>query len=185
MEPLVEFIVPNKPKLSFAKVTVDKVPALLDQVVNLNLDAEKPFYRVDEQDNPLSGEKTPYVKGRLSKAFHSISLMEEIPFYKKQIKIATRNCGVINPGSLEEYIARGGYFALYKAMTEMTPDQIIEDVIASGLRGSRWRRVPYGVEMAFLPGCQGKPQVRDLQRRRRRSGGLTWTGASWRAILTA
>jgi NADH:ubiquinone oxidoreductase subunit F (NADH-binding)/NAD-dependent dihydropyrimidine dehydrogenase PreA subunit len=135
MEPLVDFVVPNKPKLSFGKVTVAKVPILLDQVVNLNLDTEQPFYRTDEQENVISGEKVKYVKGRLPKAFNSIPLMGDIPFYKKQVKIVTRNCGVINPGSIEEYIARGGYFALYKALTEMSPDAVIDEVIASGLRG--------------------------------------------------
>ena len=144
MEPLVDFIVPNKPKLSFAKVTVDKVPALLDQVINLNLDTETPFYRADVQENILTGEKTAYVKGKVPRALSSIPMMEEISYYAKQVKIATRNCGVIDPENLEEYIGRGGYFALYKALTEMTPDQIIEDVIASGLRGRGGGGFPTG-----------------------------------------
>ncbi|MBN1546185.1 MAG: NADH-quinone oxidoreductase subunit F, partial [Syntrophaceae bacterium] len=135
IEPLVEFVVPNKPKLSFTKVTVEKVPALLDQVINLNLDTETPFYRVDEQENILTGEKTSYVTGKVPRALRNIPLIDEIPYYAKQVKIATRNCGVIDPENLEEYIARGGYFALYKALTEMNPEQVIEDVIASGLRG--------------------------------------------------
>jgi NADH:ubiquinone oxidoreductase subunit F (NADH-binding) len=59
----------------------------------------------------------------------------EIPFYKKQVKIATRNCGLIDPENIEEYIAQGGYFSLYKAITGMKPEAIIAEVMASGLRG--------------------------------------------------
>ncbi|MDX9746567.1 MAG: NADH-ubiquinone oxidoreductase-F iron-sulfur binding region domain-containing protein [Syntrophales bacterium] len=135
MEPLVEFVVPNKPKLSFAKVTAEKVPALLDQVINLHLDTETPFYRVDEQENILTGEKTFYCTGKVPRILRDIPLVDAIPYYAKQVKIATRNCGIIDPENLEEYVARGGYFALYKALTEMSPDGIIEEVIASGLRG--------------------------------------------------
>jgi NADH:ubiquinone oxidoreductase subunit F (NADH-binding)/NAD-dependent dihydropyrimidine dehydrogenase PreA subunit len=59
----------------------------------------------------------------------------QIPFYSKQLKIALRNCGFINPDRIEEYIARGGYFSLYKALFEMKPEEIIEEVKRSGLRG--------------------------------------------------
>ena len=131
MEPLVEFVVPNKPKLSFAKVTAEKVPALLDQVINLHLDTETPFYRVDEQENILTGEKTFYCTGKVPRILRDIPLIDAIPYYAKQVKIATRNCGIIDPENLEEYVARGGYFALYKTLTEMSPDGIIEEVIAS------------------------------------------------------
>ena len=61
--------------------------------------------------------------------------LEETPFYRKQVRIALRNCGVINPEDIEEYIARDGYQALFKALTEMTPDSVIQEVLDSGLRG--------------------------------------------------
>lgn len=59
----------------------------------------------------------------------------DTPFYKKQNRIALRNCGVINPEVIEEYIATGGYAALGKVLTEMTPDEVITCMIDSGLRG--------------------------------------------------
>lgn len=61
--------------------------------------------------------------------------LEEAPFYKYQKKIVLRNAGLINPESLDEYIAMDGYQALYKALTQMTPDEVIEEVERSGLRG--------------------------------------------------
>ncbi|MDZ7696849.1 MAG: NADH-ubiquinone oxidoreductase-F iron-sulfur binding region domain-containing protein [Deltaproteobacteria bacterium] len=67
--------------------------------------------------------------------FEETPFLEEIPFYAKQKKIALRNCGYINPDAIEEYIARGGYFAFLKALHEMAPAEIIAAVDASGLRG--------------------------------------------------
>jgi NADH:ubiquinone oxidoreductase subunit F (NADH-binding)/(2Fe-2S) ferredoxin/NAD-dependent dihydropyrimidine dehydrogenase PreA subunit len=61
--------------------------------------------------------------------------IEDIDFYQKQFRIVLRNCGVINPESIEEYIARDGYVALEKALFEMTPEQVLEELKVSGLRG--------------------------------------------------
>ncbi len=60
---------------------------------------------------------------------------KEIPFYQKQIKVALEHCGYLNPESIEEYIAEGGYEALGKVLTEMTPESLIEEMKKSGLRG--------------------------------------------------
>jgi NADH-quinone oxidoreductase subunit F len=61
--------------------------------------------------------------------------LQEIPFFRKQVKVVLRNCGLIDPLKIEEYIARDGYMALAKALTEMTPEQVIGEVKSSGLRG--------------------------------------------------
>lgn len=60
---------------------------------------------------------------------------ENIPFYRLQKRVALRNCGLINPEKIEEYIANSGYLALGKALTLMTPSQVIDEVKRSGLRG--------------------------------------------------
>jgi len=70
-------------------------------------------------------------------------------FYKKQIRIALRNCGFINPESIDEYIARDGYMALGKVLTESTPEEIIELVKASGLRGRGGAGFPTGLKWEF------------------------------------
>ena len=61
--------------------------------------------------------------------------LEDVGFFKHQVRIALRNCGVINPENIEEYIARDGYRALGKVLTEMTPEQVIDTIKKSGLRG--------------------------------------------------
>ena len=67
-------------------------------------------------------------------------------FYKKQLRIALRNCGFINPEDINEFIARNGYEALGKALTEMTPQEVISEVTASGLRGRGGAGFPTGVK---------------------------------------
>jgi NADH-quinone oxidoreductase subunit F len=65
----------------------------------------------------------------------AVESFKEIVFFKNQVKIVLRNCGIINPLNIEEYIGRDGYFGLAKALTEMTRDQVIEELDKSGLRG--------------------------------------------------
>ncbi len=75
--------------------------------------------------------------------------LNETDFYKKQKRVALRNCGVINPESIEEYIARDGYFALEKVLREMTPDDVIKVISDSGLRGRGGGGFPTGRKWQF------------------------------------
>jgi NADH:ubiquinone oxidoreductase subunit F (NADH-binding)/(2Fe-2S) ferredoxin/ferredoxin len=76
----------------------------------------------------------------------SISDEKHIGFYKKQIRIALRNCGFINPENIDEYIARDGYQALGKVLTELTPEATIEIIKKSGLRGRGGGGFPTGLK---------------------------------------
>ena len=89
---------------------------------------------------------------------------EEIPFIAKQTRIVLENCGKFDAGSLDEYLASGGFGALQKAMTEMTPDQIIDEIDKSGLRGRggggfpagrKWKQVAAQKETTRYVVCNG------------------------------
>jgi NADH:ubiquinone oxidoreductase subunit F (NADH-binding) len=169
IEPLVEVIEKDKPRVAYGKMTADKVPQLIGQIVKGAIDKIKPIYRVDEEDIIAKREKKHYLTGIVPEYLQDIPTMYEVPFYKKQVKIATRNCGIIDPESIEEYIARGGYLSLHKALTAMSAEGIIEDVIKSGLRGrggggfptgTKWqscRRAHGDIKYVICNGDEGDP----------------------------
>ncbi len=156
MEPLVDVLEPGKPRLAYSKMTVKKVPVLLDQIVNGTIGAIKPFYRMDEEEFIVLGKAKRYFDGPLPVYLGNVPTIKEIPFYTKQVKIATRNCGLIDPESIDEYIAKGGYFSLFKALTGMKPETIVEDVIASGLRGRGGGGFRTGIKWKSCREAEGK-----------------------------
>lgn len=83
-----------------------------------------------------------------------VQTYRDMPFYKKQVRVALRNCGTIDPEIIEEYIARDGYEALAKVLGEMTPEQVIEEIKISGLRGRGGGGFPTGMKWEF---CRRSP----------------------------
>ncbi len=103
------------------------------------------------------------LKGRVverllyKEAMHSEAVphYKELPFYSKQVRLTLRNCGYIDPDSLEEYVARDGYQALAKVLTEKTPEQVVEDMKASGLRGRGGGGFSTGMKWMFCAKSPG------------------------------
>ncbi len=99
-------------------------------------------------------ERLVYHDTKAEKTDHATSL-SETAFYKKQKRVALRNCGVINPENIDEYIAMDGYQALGKVLTEMTPDEVIQTILDSGLRGRGGGGFPTGLKWKFASGNRG------------------------------
>jgi len=84
----------------------------------------------------------------------TLKSLNETGFYKKQTRVALRNCGVIDPEVIDEYIGFDGYAALGKALTEMTPKEVIEQIKASGLRGRGGAGFPTGLKWEFAANAE-------------------------------
>ena len=88
-------------------------------------------------------------KGAMEADKETIKSLDKVDFYKKQKRVALRNCGVIDPENIDEYIAFDGYAALGKCLTEMSPDQVIDEILKSGLRGRGGGGFPTGLKWKF------------------------------------
>ncbi len=85
-----------------------------------------------------------------------VPLMKDLEYFRKQVKIVLRNCGLIDPLRIHDYVARDGYLGLAKALTEMTPETVIDEVKASGLRGRGGGGFPTGLKWAFAAKSKGE-----------------------------
>jgi len=119
---------------------------------------EGSFYSMVTEEDVNEIVEEHLLKGRIVKRLlyketvvddNNIKSLNEVDFYKKQMRIALKNCGVINPEAIDEYIAFGGYTALGKVLTEMQPQEVIDVVKASGLRGRGGGGFPTGLKWQF------------------------------------
>ena len=157
-EPLVEIFADGKPRVIYKNITEDKiVDAINDYRQGL---FEKKKWILGQMRKPLGvmedGTENPVAK---VSPHEGIPFLEEIPFYGKQVKIALRNCGYIDPDTIDDYIARGGYSALLKALKAMKPKQIIDEVKASGLRGRGGGGFPAGIKWATCAKHDGERSI--------------------------
>jgi NADH:ubiquinone oxidoreductase subunit F (NADH-binding)/(2Fe-2S) ferredoxin len=134
-EPLVDVWIPGKPRIIYQEMTPEKGVELIDMITKGDLQKEWGLCRTEEEVIFFEDEPRRYTIESGLEGREDISLYQDVEFYKKQFKIALRNCGYIDPESIEEYTARGGYFTLHKVLHEMKPDEIINEVKRSGLRG--------------------------------------------------
>ncbi len=88
-------------------------------------------------------------KGSMEEDQKTVKSLDKVDFYKKQKRVALRNCGVIDPENIDEYIAFDGYAALGKCLTELSPDQVIDEILKSGLRGRGGGGFPTGLKWKF------------------------------------
>jgi len=140
LEPLMDIEKPGGPRVSYGQVTLKTAR----EIVKSHL----------ADGDPLA----KYALGTLGEGEVSgIPRFFELPMFKPQVRIATRNMGYINPREIDHYLARGGYEGLNKALS-MTPEAVIEEVTKSGLRGRGGAGFPTGMKWKFAREAAGSPK---------------------------
>ena len=122
----------------YSRVKPEDVPEIVEEHLLKGRVVDRLVYRESEGDEKVE-----------------VPSLQETGFYKTQLRVALHNCGVINPEDIEEYIAVDGYAALGKVLTEMTPEQVIQVMKDSGLRGRGGAGFPTGLKWEFAARNKG------------------------------
>ena len=120
----------------YQQISPKNVPLIVKESILEGKPVEKLLYKDPKSEEPIALEK-------------------EVPFYRDQMKIVLRNCGQIDPTNMEDYVARDGYRAIAKVLSSMTPDEVIEEVIRSGLRGRGGAGFSTGTKWRFARNSAG------------------------------
>ena len=134
-EPIVTLYRPGRAKLVFHSMTAKKAEALARELAEGEPSYGSALGRILREQALISGQDKVLSANGAETGEGEIPNLDEIPFYRKQLKIALRNCGYIDPYDIRHYVARGGYYTLWKVLSEWKPDAVIEEVGKSGLRG--------------------------------------------------
>jgi NADH:ubiquinone oxidoreductase subunit F (NADH-binding)/Pyruvate/2-oxoacid:ferredoxin oxidoreductase delta subunit/(2Fe-2S) ferredoxin len=137
-EPTMDIVLPGMPRISYGFMTPEKAVGIIeDYIVNGNPRPELALCTVGE--------------GRID----GVPTLDEMPMLRGQKRIALRNCGHVNPLRISHYIARGGYAGLHRVLTALSPQQVIDEMVASGLRGRGGAGFPTGQKWQFCRDAAG------------------------------
>ncbi|MCW8849761.1 MAG: NADH-quinone oxidoreductase subunit F, partial [Melioribacteraceae bacterium] len=130
-EVIVDIKLPDESRIAYCEVTAKDVPTLIRKTI-----IEQDVYR-----DKLLGSHKSGVEG--------IKYINDLPFFRRQKKLVLENCGIIDPTSIDEYIANGGFKALDKVLNEFSPKDVVDEIIKSGLRGRGGGGFPTGKKWEF------------------------------------
>lgn len=147
-EPMLDVKLPGQPRLTYGRMDVRKARELVRSLEKHDLKLPWILGVTTRDPNPVTGSESIYAR-RLN-GLSGVPRLKDLPVFRHQVRLVLRNCGLIDPASLEEYIARGGYLALIHALRELTPEQVLDEVTRSGLRGRGGAGFPAGTKWAAL-----------------------------------
>ena len=142
-EPLVNVRIPGKPLVVLRRVRTSDVGRILDGIASGTVPDDLALCKIEEWDH-----LTAHIE--YGTGFPKIPSWQEVPFFKPQKKIVLRNCGLISPDDMEEYVAVGGYQSLYKVLIDANPELVIEQIKAAKLRGRGGAGFLTGLKWEFL-----------------------------------
>jgi NADH-quinone oxidoreductase subunit F len=150
-EPLVDVRVPGRGRVLYARATPHRVRDLVAALAEGRLPSEGALAIIPEGETSEVSET--------SEVLPDVPLLSELPFYTRQRKVVLRNSGLIDPSRIEEYVARGGYQALAQALLGLAPQQIIDEVRRSGLRGRGGAGFPTGRKWQICHDAPGRSKA--------------------------
>ena len=140
-EPILEVEVAGQPRITYAQVTPESVPSILEShFKNGTYFPELVYGQTPAAEHP---------------AIDGLPMLADADYFRKQVKIVSRRCGVIDPSSIDDYLKTGGYNALKTVLAGETPDSVIDTILRSGLRGRGGAGFSTGMKWKFTRQAQG------------------------------
>ncbi|MDZ7316833.1 MAG: NADH-quinone oxidoreductase subunit NuoF [candidate division KSB1 bacterium] len=139
-EVIVDVKLPGHPRVSYGEVTPQDVPAIVEAA---------------KRNEIVESKLLGLYEGVSRNGWGGYPLFQQLPFFKKQKKIVLDNCGVIDPDDIDQYLARGGYSALSKALNRMSREEVINEVKNGGLRGRGGGGFPTGLKWELAAKAKG------------------------------
>lgn len=152
MEPVVDVLIPGLPRVIYKQMNPAKIAEIMPLAAARKHKKEYLLCKIDEERLIDDVVRTASGNGDLT----DVARYQDVPFFAKQSKIALRNCGFIDPSSIEEYVARGGYFPLFRVVRQLSPQAVIDEMKASALRGRGGAGFPTGVKWEACRNAAGE-----------------------------
>jgi len=157
-EPLVAVVRPGWPRIVYAQVDADKAREIVAALAEGRIIAQYALCRMTEETDPLQDADRTGQRNGLPEGLEEVPDYREVPFFAQQERRILRNCGLIEPDEIEEYVARGGYLPLFKVLTQSSPEEVIREITESGLRGRGGAGFPTGRKWDFCRQAEGEPK---------------------------
>ncbi len=136
LEPIAIVRLPGKPALVYTQMTLKRIKRIIQDIKQKKIPTKGLLCRIGGFNSPDSPDLE----------LEGIPDIQDVPPFKGQHRMLLKNCGIIDPLRVSEYVSTGGYSALYKALFQMSPKQVVEEVIKSGLRGRGGAWFPTGIK---------------------------------------
>jgi len=157
-EPLVDILRPGWPRIVYEQMDVKKSREIISALTEDKIIPKYTLCKIEEEPHLIENTTRKYRQNGLPEGIEKVPLYQEVPFFGKQQKRVLQGCGTVNPDKIEEYIASGGYTTLCRALKELDPREVIDEVIRSGLRGRGGAGFPTGRKWDFCRKAEGEPK---------------------------